>query len=69
MLVVIVIILRLDVAIPLDDSTDARQFWVWGRSIERDLESESRQADGTVGAGGGEAEGEMSLSRFDYLNQ
>ena len=70
MLVVIVVILRLDVAVPMDDSTDARRFLgLGGKALSVILSLSRDEQVGTVDAGGGEAEGEESLSRSDYLNQ
>ena len=68
MLVVIVIVLRFDVAVLeafvfVDDSTHARRFLGLGGSLSVTLSPSRDERDGTVGAGGGEAEGEESSDR------
>ena len=72
MLVIIVTVLRFDVAVlkSLSLWTTRRKrggFWVWGGSLSVILSRDER--GGTVGAGGGCAEGEESSSRSDCLNQ
>ena len=72
MLVVIVIVLRFDVAVlevfvPMNDAAHARRFWVWRRSLSVILHRDER--GGTVSVVGGEAEGKDSSSRSDCLNQ